>query len=95
MDLFRSYIQALRALARTNQPNRAALIERNIDEYLRTDIANLRHSLERLREAIHQEEAAKRQGEDWRIAKGHVRSWLRSLRGMSKQPGWPITRRRV
>ena len=52
-DLLRLHIEALRALARTNQPNRVVLIGRNIDDYLKP-------SLERLRDAINREEAEKR-----------------------------------
>jgi hypothetical protein len=67
------HIEALRVLARTNQPNRVVLIGRNIDDYLKP-------SLERLRDAINCEEAEKRQGEDWSIAKDYVRSRLSWLR---------------
>jgi hypothetical protein len=35
-DALRLRIEALRVLARTNQPSRAALIERNIEDYLKT-----------------------------------------------------------
>jgi hypothetical protein len=72
-DLLRLHIEALRVLARTNQPNRVVLIGRNIDDYLKP-------SLERLRDAINREEAEKRQGEDWSIAKDYVRSRLSWLR---------------
>jgi hypothetical protein len=68
-DLPQLHIEALRVLARTHQPNRVVLIERNIDSYLKP-------SLERLRDAINREEAEKRQGEDWSMAKDYVRSRL-------------------
>jgi hypothetical protein len=42
-------IEALRVLARTDQPNRALLIERNIEDYLKT-AGSEKPSLERLRE---------------------------------------------
>jgi len=75
-DLLRLHIEALGILARTNQPNRVHLIERNIEDYVRTDPGNERASLERLRDAIDREETEKRQNEDWSIAKDYVRSRL-------------------
>jgi hypothetical protein len=68
MDRLRICINTLRVLARTNDPNRIVLIERPIDEYLETEIGGLSRSLERLRKAIHDEEAKRRQGENWSIA---------------------------
>jgi hypothetical protein len=41
-DLLRLHIEALRILARTNQPNRAGLIERNIEDYLKTETSSER-----------------------------------------------------
>ena len=79
-DLVQLHIEELRVLVRTNQSNRADLIERNIEDYLRTEHGSERLSLERLRDAIDREEAEKRQNEDWGLAKGYVRtllSWLR------------------
>jgi hypothetical protein len=75
-DLLRLHIEALRVLAQTNQPNRAGLIERNIEDYLKTELGSERPSLERLRDAIEREEAEKHQGKDWSIAKDYVRSRL-------------------
>jgi hypothetical protein len=66
---------ALRVLARSNAPNRAVLVEQYIDEYLKTESVGLTRALERLRMAIHYEEAERREGEDWSIAKDYVR-WL-------------------
>jgi hypothetical protein len=74
-DLLRLRIEALRVLGRTNEPNRAVLIERNIEDYLKT-AGSEKPSLERVRDAIEREEAEKRQGEDWSIAKDYVRSRL-------------------
>ena len=54
-DALRLRIEALRVLARTNEPNRAVLIERNIEDYLKTS-GSERASLERLRDAIDREE---------------------------------------
>jgi plasmid stabilization system protein ParE len=74
-DALRLRIETLRVLARTNEPNRAVLIERNIEDYLKT-AGSEKPSLQRLRDAIHREEAERRQGEDWSIAKDYVRSRL-------------------
>jgi hypothetical protein len=74
-DLLRLRIEALRVLARTNELNRAALIERNIEEYLKT-AGSEKPSLERLRDAIEREEGEKRQDQDWSTAKDYVRSRL-------------------
>jgi hypothetical protein len=62
-------------LARTDEPNRAVLIERNIEDYLKTS-GSERASLERLRDAIEREDAERRQDEDWTIAKDYVHSRL-------------------
>jgi hypothetical protein len=74
-DALRLRIEALRVLARTNEPNRAVLIERNIEDYLKT-AGSEKLSLERLRDAIDREEAEKRKDEDWSIAKDYVHSRL-------------------
>ena len=74
-NLVQLHIEALRVLARTNQSNRGLLIERNINDYL-AEAGSERSSLERLRDAIDHEEAEKRQGEDWSIARDYVRSRL-------------------
>jgi hypothetical protein len=68
-------IEALRVLARTDQLNRAVLIERNIEDYLKTS-GTERASLERLRDVIDREDAERRQDEDWSIARDNVRSRL-------------------
>ncbi len=75
-DLLQLRIEVLRVLARTDQPNRASVIERNIEDYLKTELGSEKSLLERLRDAIDREEAEKRQGEDWSIAKDYVRSRL-------------------
>jgi len=74
-DALRLRIEALRVLARTNEPNRAVLIERNIEDYLKT-AGSEKPSLERLRDAIEREEVEKRADEDWSMAKDYVRSRL-------------------
>ena len=70
------HIEDLRVLARANQANRGILIERNIDDYLSAEPGNERPALELLRNAIDHEEAEKREGQDWSIAKHFVSSWL-------------------
>jgi hypothetical protein len=55
------------------------LVERHIDEYLRTDPFSLAHALERLRRAIHYEEVEGREDEDWSTAKEYVRSLLHRM----------------
>ena len=72
-------LAALRAQAKSNDPHRAVLIERHIDEYLKADPFSLAHALERLRRAIHHEEVERRDGEDWSIAKNYVRLLLRRI----------------
>ena len=67
-------LAALCALAKSRGPHRSVLVERHIDDYLRTDPFSLAHALERLRRAIHYEELERREGEDWSIAKDYVRS---------------------
>jgi hypothetical protein len=79
MDHLRLCINALRVLAKSNDPNRVFLIERRIDEYLRTETFSLSRALERLRRAIHYEEVERREGEDWSIAKEYVRSLLHRM----------------
>ena len=72
-------LTALRLLARSEGLRRAILIEKNIDEYLRTDPFSLTHALERLRRAIQYEEREKREGEDWSVAKNYVRLLLHRM----------------
>jgi hypothetical protein len=79
MDQLRRFVEALRVMARTNDPNRVVLIENAINEYLRDEPGNVRISLERLCDAIEREEAENRRGEDWSIARDYVRARLRRL----------------
>ena len=65
-------LTALPILAKSRGPRRHLLIEKHIDEYLRTDPFSLAHALERLRRAT-------REGEDWSVAKDYVRSLLRRM----------------
>ena len=73
-DRFVTYMDALRNLAKTDVPNRAELIVRNVDLYLKDEIGGRQRALERLRQAIHNEETERREGEDWSVAKDYVRS---------------------
>ena len=79
MDRLQQLVETLRVLARTHEPNRVVLIEKAIDEYLDDKAGIARLSLERLCTAIDREEAEKRRGEDWSIAKDYVHSRLRGL----------------
>jgi len=79
MDQLQQLVETLRVLARTNEPNRVALIEKAVDEYLNDKAGSVRLSLERVCDAIDREEAEKRPVEDWSIAKDYIRSRLRRL----------------
>ena len=84
MDRLRRFVEALRVLAQTSDSYRAVLIENAINEYLKAEPGTLRLSLERLCDAIEREEAEKRRGEDWSIAKDYVLSRLHRYRT------WPV-----
>lgn len=73
-DRLRTYIDALRYLARTDVPNRAELIKRNVDRYVKDEIGGRQRALERLRQVIHNEETERRDREDWSVARDYVRS---------------------
>jgi hypothetical protein len=80
MDRLRTCIDALRVLARSNAPDRAVLVERYIDAYLATETTvSVAGAIERLGKAIQYEEAERREGEDWSIAKEYVRSLLHRM----------------
>jgi predicted transcriptional regulator len=79
MDQLQQLVEKLHVLARRNEPNRVVLIEKAINEYLDDKAGIVRLSLERLCDAIEREDAAKRRGEDWSIARDYVRSRLRRL----------------
>jgi hypothetical protein len=78
MDRLRTCIVALRVLVRSNDPNRAVLVD-SIDEYLKTETVSLTRALERLRRAIHYEEGEGRWGENWSIPKEYVRPLLHRM----------------
>jgi hypothetical protein len=79
MDQLQQLVETLRVLARRNEPNRVALIEKAVNEYLNDKAGIARLSLERLCDAVDREEAEKRPIEDWSIARDYVRSRLRRL----------------
>ena len=79
MDPLQQLVETLRVLARTSEPNRVALIEKAINEYLSDKAGIVRLSLERLWNAIDREETEKRPIEDWSLAKDYVRSRLQRL----------------
>jgi len=72
-------VAGLRALARSNDPDRAFSVERHIDQYLRTAPFSLAYELERLRTAIRYEEAKGRGGEDWSDARDYVCALLHRM----------------
>ena len=73
-DRLRTYMDALRNLARSDAPDRAKLVAKNVDLYLEEGARN--RALEDLRSAIHNEESERREGEDWSIAAEYVHSLL-------------------
>ncbi len=79
MDQVQQLVETLRVLARTNEPDRRALIENAINEYLNDKAGLVRLSIERLCNEIDREEAEKRPLEDWSIARDCVHSRLRKL----------------
>jgi hypothetical protein len=79
MRRLRPCVAALRVLASSKASHRHRLIELEIDEYLNNDPLSLARGLERLRVAIHNEEAERREGEDWSAAKNYVRSLLHGI----------------
>ena len=79
MDRLGMCMDELRVLARSNDPDRAVLVEGHIDTYLTTETVSVWQAVERLCKAIHDEHAERREGEDWSIAKGYIRSVLHGL----------------
>ncbi|PWT82629.1 MAG: hypothetical protein C5B58_07880 [Acidobacteria bacterium] len=75
----RPCLATLRVLASSNNPHRQRLIEREIDKYLQRDPLGFARGLERLRVAIHDEEAKLREGEDWSVAQDYVRQLLHGM----------------
>jgi hypothetical protein len=102
MDQLQQLVVTLRVLARTNEPNRVASVEKAIDEYLNDKAGTVRLSLDRLCNAIEREEADRRALEDWsqcdymmgagwpdtddRLARSKLSSPVLSLRPLSEAP---------
>jgi hypothetical protein len=78
MDRLRKCMDALRVLAARSldPPELTTLIEGRINEFI---VGDERAALEELRKAIEREEAQKRKGEDWTIAREYVRAELKKL----------------
>ena len=79
MDRLGTCMDALRILARSNDPDRASLVEGHIDAYLTTETVSVWHALEELGKAIRDEHAQRREGASWSIAKEYVRSVLHRM----------------
>jgi hypothetical protein len=58
MDQLQQLVETLRVLARTQEPNRVALVEKAIDKYLNDKAGIVRLSLERRRSANKRDEIA-------------------------------------
>jgi hypothetical protein len=79
MDQLQQLVETLRVLARTQEPNRVALVEKAIDKYLNDKAGIVRLSLERLCNVIEREEADRRAFDDWSLAREDIHSRLRRL----------------
>jgi len=79
MDRLVTCMDALRALARSNDPDRAVLVEKYIDAYLTTETVSVWYALEWLSKNIRDEQAEGREGENWSVAKEYIRSVLHGL----------------
>jgi hypothetical protein len=79
MDRLRMCMDELRVLARSNDPDRAVLVEGHIDTYLTTETVSVWQALERLCKGIRDEHDKGREGENWSIAKKYIRSVLHGL----------------
>ena len=81
MDRLKVSMDVLRRLAKeADDPNCVVLAEREINDYLKTEIDALKAAIERIGKAI-DEEAAKGQGEDWSLMVGYVQSCREKLPG--------------
>jgi hypothetical protein len=86
MDKLQTCVGSLRALTRQEDPNRQALVEKLINEFLREDVGStVLASVERLGEAIDAEANKNVIGEDWTLMQNYVRWCHERLRGPSKE----------
>jgi hypothetical protein len=75
MDRLTTCIEALQVLAKSNDPDREALVQQYIDAYIRTERLEMISALKRLQKAIrYHEEVERRAGDDWSFAREYVRS---------------------
>jgi hypothetical protein len=85
MDRLRSCMEVLRRLAKEPEnPDCVILAEQAINDYLKNEIDALKVALIRVGEAI-DEEAGKRQGEDWSVMIGYVQSCIEKLPGANEE----------
>jgi hypothetical protein len=78
-------MEVLRRLAKEpDDPDCVILAERAINDYLKNEIDALKAALTRVGEAI-DEEAGRRQGEDWSVMIGYVQSCLEKLPGANEE----------
>jgi hypothetical protein len=85
MDRLRSCMEVLRRLAKEPEnPDCVILAEQAINDYLKNEIDALKVALTRVGEAI-DEEAGRRQGEDWSVMIGYVQSCLEKLPGANEE----------
>jgi hypothetical protein len=86
MDKLQTCVGSLRVLTRQEDPNRQALVEKLINEYIREDVGStVLASVERLGEAIDAEANKNVIGEDWTLMQNYVRWCHERLRGPSKE----------
>jgi hypothetical protein len=78
MDRLQTCIDALRVLAKSSHADPFLVVEMRVNEFVKAEGGG-RAPLERLLQAIEVQEDAKRQGEDWTIAKEYVYSLLQRL----------------
>jgi hypothetical protein len=86
MDKLQTCVGSLRVLTRQEDPNRQALVEKLINEFIREDVGStVLASVERLGEAIDAEANKNVIGEDWTLMQNYVRWCHERLRGPSKE----------
>jgi hypothetical protein len=86
MDKLQTCVGSLRVLTRQEDPNRQALVEKLINEFIREDVGStVLASVERLGEAIDAEANKNVIGEDWTLMRNYVRWCHERLRGPSKE----------
>ena len=74
MDRLGMCMEELRVHVRSNDPDRAVLIEGHIDTYLTAETVSVWQALERLCKVSATSRLKGREGEDWSVAKGYIRS---------------------